>query len=92
MPGFLLHVGATLLCAHGGQAQPTVPNPRVTVSTLPTVTIAAALMNSAYQVRNFSWMMLKRRFGIAHATRAEVRQMALRWMRNCLFAVWKPER
>lgn len=58
----------------------------------PTVTIAAALMNSAYQVRNFSWMMLKRRFGIAHATRAEVRQMALRWMRNCLFAVWKPER
>ena len=30
MPGFLLHVGATVLCAHGGQAQPTVPNPRVT--------------------------------------------------------------
>ena len=23
MPGFLLHVGATVLCAHGGQAQPT---------------------------------------------------------------------
>lgn len=31
MPGFLLHVGATILCSHGGQATPTVPNPRVTV-------------------------------------------------------------
>ena len=37
MPGFLLHVGATVLCSHGGQAQPTVPNPRVTVSGQPTV-------------------------------------------------------
>jgi len=41
MPGFLLHVGATVLCAHGGQAQPTAPNPRVTVSGQPTVTMAA---------------------------------------------------
>lgn len=41
MPGFLLHVGATVLCSHGGQAQPTVPNPRVTVSGQPTVTFAA---------------------------------------------------
>lgn len=41
MPGFLLHVGATVLCAHGGQAQPTLPNPRVTVSGQPTVTLAA---------------------------------------------------
>ena len=40
MPGTLLHVGATVLCAHGGQAQPTVPNPRVTVNGMPTVTIA----------------------------------------------------
>ncbi len=39
MPGFLVHVGATVTCAHGGQAQPTVPNPRVTVSGQPTVTI-----------------------------------------------------
>ena len=31
MPGFLLHVGATVMCSHGGQAQPTVPNPRVVV-------------------------------------------------------------
>lgn len=42
MPGFLLHMGATVICAHGGQAQPTVPNPRVKVGgqqivTLPTV-------------------------------------------------------
>ena len=37
MPGFLLHQGATVLCAHAGQAQPTVPNPRVLVSNLPTV-------------------------------------------------------
>lgn len=37
MPGFLLHVGATVLCAHGGQAQATVPNPRVTVSGQPIV-------------------------------------------------------
>ena len=37
MPGFLLHVGATVMCAHGGQAQPTVPNPRVSVLGQPTV-------------------------------------------------------
>ena len=28
MPGFLLHVGSQVLCAHGGQAQPTVPSPQ----------------------------------------------------------------
>ena len=37
MPGFLLHVGASVLCAHGGQAQPTSPNPRVLVSGQPIV-------------------------------------------------------
>jgi len=41
MPGFLLHVGATVMCAHGGQTQPTVPNPRVLVSGQPTVTVAS---------------------------------------------------
>jgi hypothetical protein len=41
MPGFLLHVGATVTCSHGGQAQPTMPNPRVTVMGAPTVTLAA---------------------------------------------------
>ncbi len=45
MPGFLLHVGATVLCSHAGQATPTVPNPRVTVSGQPTV-----LMTSPYVV------------------------------------------
>jgi uncharacterized Zn-binding protein involved in type VI secretion len=41
MPGFLLHVGATVMCAHGGQAQPTAPNPRVLVSGQPIVTQSA---------------------------------------------------
>lgn len=41
MPGFLVHTGATVLCAHGGQAQPTAPNPRVLVSGQPSVTLAA---------------------------------------------------
>ena len=38
MPGFLLHQGATVLCSHGGQAQPIVVNPRVKVSGQPIVT------------------------------------------------------
>ena len=37
MPGFLLHLGATVQCAHAGQAQPTVTNPRVLVSGQPIV-------------------------------------------------------
>jgi uncharacterized protein DUF4280 len=41
MPGFLVHVGAQVLCSHGGQAQPTVPNPRVLVSGQPTVLLTA---------------------------------------------------
>src|SRR4030095_13541741 len=39
MPGFLLHLGATVLCAHAGQATPTAPNPRVLVSGQPIVTL-----------------------------------------------------
>jgi hypothetical protein len=39
MPGFLLHQGATVLCSHAGQAQPTMVNPRVLVSGMPTVTL-----------------------------------------------------
>ncbi len=35
MPGTFVHVGAVVQCAHGGVAQPTVPNPRVTVSGQP---------------------------------------------------------
>lgn len=42
MPGFLLHVGATVLCLHAGQAQPTAPNPRVRVSGQPIVTQTTA--------------------------------------------------
>lgn len=41
MPGFLLHVGAQVMCAHAGQATPTAPNPRVTVSGQPTVLMTA---------------------------------------------------
>jgi len=39
MPGFLLHLGATVQCAHAGQATPTSPNPRVQVSGQPIVTL-----------------------------------------------------
>jgi quercetin dioxygenase-like cupin family protein len=45
MPGFLVHVGAQVLCAHAGQAAPTAPNPRVLVSGQPTV-----LMSTPYAV------------------------------------------
>lgn len=39
--GSLVHQGATVICAHGGQAMPTVPNPRVQVGGQPTVTLSA---------------------------------------------------
>jgi hypothetical protein len=38
MPGYVLHSGATVLCLHAGQAQPTAPSPRVKVSSQPAVT------------------------------------------------------
>ena len=41
MPGFLIHVGASVLCSHAGQAQASAPNPRVMVSGQPTVTMAS---------------------------------------------------
>src|SRR5262245_50785375 len=41
MPGPILHVGATVLCSHGGQAVPTAPSPRVMVSAMPVATMAA---------------------------------------------------
>lgn len=40
MPGPLLHLGATVLCSHGGQATPSSPDPRVLVSGQPVATIA----------------------------------------------------
>ena len=42
MPGFLLDADATLLCSHGGHAHATILNPRVTVSGMPTVTLASS--------------------------------------------------
>ena len=41
MPGPLLHLGAAVLCSHGGQAMPSAPNPRVLVSGQPVATMAA---------------------------------------------------
>ena len=41
MPGPILHVGAVVMCAHGGMAIPTVPSPFVMVSGMPVATIAA---------------------------------------------------
>ena len=38
MPGYVLHMGATVICSHGGQAMPTMPIPRVKVSSQPIVT------------------------------------------------------
>jgi hypothetical protein len=39
MPGFILHQGASVLCAHGGTAQPLTPFPQVTVGGMPVVTM-----------------------------------------------------
>jgi hypothetical protein len=41
MPGPILHMGAVVMCAHGGMATPTAPNPMVLVSGMPIATIAA---------------------------------------------------
>jgi hypothetical protein len=38
MPGFLLTAGSTVVCAHGGQAVPTAPNPRVRAAGQPVTT------------------------------------------------------
>jgi len=37
MPGFILHLGATVTCSHGGQATPAEPFTRVLVSGQPVV-------------------------------------------------------
>lgn len=37
MPSYLVQVGAQVLCSHAGQANPTSPNPRVTLNGQPTV-------------------------------------------------------
>jgi hypothetical protein len=39
MSGFLLHLGATVICAHAGQSTPPTSNPRVKVGGQPVVTM-----------------------------------------------------
>lgn len=41
MPAPALHLGATVLCSHAGQATPLAPNPRVMLSGQPIVTLAS---------------------------------------------------
>jgi len=41
MPGPLLTVTSTVLCAHGGTASPTAPNPRVLLDGQPSVLMTA---------------------------------------------------
>jgi uncharacterized Zn-binding protein involved in type VI secretion len=50
MPGFLLHQGATILCAHAGQVTATAPNPRVKVMGQMVVT-QAAWVTAAFRVK-----------------------------------------
>jgi len=53
MPGFLLHMGATVLCMHAGQAQPVVTNPRVKVGGQPIVT-----QTSTYTIAGCPFMVV----------------------------------
>jgi hypothetical protein len=41
MPAPILHLGATVLCTHAGQATPVAPFPRVMLSGQPAVTLAS---------------------------------------------------
>lgn len=41
MPAPLLHLGASVLCSHGGQAMPATTSPRVSVSGQPVATLAS---------------------------------------------------
>ena len=47
MSGALLHEGATVICAHAGQAQPTLPDARVSVGGQSVVTLSTAYSVSA---------------------------------------------
>jgi len=40
MTGFLIHVGASIMCPHGGQILPSTSNTRVFVSDQPVVTLS----------------------------------------------------
>jgi hypothetical protein len=52
MPGYVLHVGATVMCMHGGQTQATAPNLRVMVEGQAVVTQLAphAVTGCAFNV------------------------------------------
>jgi hypothetical protein len=41
VPGFILHLGANVRCAHGGSALPSSPSPRVLVMGQPAATLPA---------------------------------------------------
>lgn len=45
MPGYLVQFGAQVICAHGGQATATAPNPRVLLGGAPSV-----LMTTPYVI------------------------------------------
>lgn len=47
MPAPVLHLGATVLCAHAGQATPMTPFPRVTLSGQPVVTLTSPYVVAA---------------------------------------------
>jgi hypothetical protein len=47
MPAPILHLGATVICSHGGQAQPLTPFPRVLVSGQPVVTLTSPYVVAA---------------------------------------------
>ncbi len=44
MPGFLLTMSCAVTCAHGGQAKPTAPNPRVKIMGTPVPMSSAPFM------------------------------------------------
>ena len=47
MPAPVLHLGATVLCSHAGQATPLAPFPRVTVSASRSLTLTARTRSPA---------------------------------------------
>ena len=49
MPGYLVHLGATVTCMHSGMAQPTTVNPRLKVSGQP-----VAMQSSPYAIAGCS--------------------------------------
>lgn len=47
MPGYLLTMNCVVTCAHGGQAKPAAPNPRVKIMGTPVPLAAAPFLVSA---------------------------------------------